>query len=68
MWTYMNEILLKMKFKDDEPRRKTYIENVRRLALALEKITRRADPDRYTMIPIHQWEVTRRKAIERPYR
>lgn len=53
MWTYMNEILLKMKFKDDESRRKTYMENVRRLALALEKITRGADPQRYTMIPNH---------------
>jgi beta-galactosidase len=53
MWTYMNEILLKMKFKDDESRRKTYVENVRRLALALEKATRRADPYRYTMIPNH---------------
>jgi beta-galactosidase len=53
MWTYMNEILLKMKFKDDESRRKTYIENVRRLALALENTTRCADPYRYTMIPNH---------------
>jgi beta-galactosidase len=53
MWAYMNEILLKMKFKDDESRRKTYVENVRRLALALEKTIRRADPYRYTMIPNH---------------
>lgn len=53
MWTYMNEILLKMQFKDDESRKKIYVENVRRLALALEKMTRRADPYRYTMIPNH---------------
>lgn len=53
IWTYMNEILLKMNFKDDESRRKIYVENVRRLALALEKTTRRADPQRYTLIPNH---------------
>ena len=53
IWAYMNEILLKTKFKDDEKRREVYLENVRRLALALDKVTRRVDPYRYTMMSNH---------------
>jgi beta-galactosidase len=53
IWAYMNEILLKTKFKDNEVRRATYLENVRRLALALDKVTRRVDPYRYTMMSNH---------------
>lgn len=53
IWAYMNEILLKGKFKDDEKRHNTYLENVRRLALALDKVTRRVDPYRYTMMSNH---------------
>jgi beta-galactosidase len=53
IWAYMNEILLKTKFKDNEARRATYLENVRRLALALDKVTRRVDPSRYTMMSNH---------------
>lgn len=53
IWAYMNEILLKTKFKDNEARRNTYLENVRRLASALDKVTRRVDPYRYTMMSNH---------------
>jgi beta-galactosidase len=53
IWAYMNEVLLKMHFKDDKDRQAVYIENIRKLALSLEKATRKADPYRYTMISNH---------------
>jgi beta-galactosidase len=53
VWGYMNEILLKMKFKDDEDRQKSYIKNIVNLASALNKAAREADPYRYTMIANH---------------
>lgn len=53
IWAYMNEVLLKTKYKNDQANQDLYMENVRRLALALDKKTRAADPSRYTMIANH---------------
>ncbi len=53
MWAYMNEVLLRPKFKDDPERQKTYFENIFQLASELEKITRDTDPYRYTMMANH---------------
>jgi beta-galactosidase len=53
IWGYMNEILLKMKFKDDKPRQEMYLKRVRNLAMILNAVTRAADPYRYTMIANH---------------
>ncbi|TDO22769.1 glycoside hydrolase family 2 TIM barrel-domain containing protein [Pedobacter duraquae] len=53
VWGYMNEVLLKMHFKDDKPRQDQYITHVAELARALESLTRAADPSRYTMIANH---------------
>lgn len=50
IWGYMNEIFLKTKYKNDQGKQELYIEQVRRLALALDRVTRKADPSRYTMI------------------
>jgi beta-galactosidase len=52
IWAYMNEVLLKMPF-EDEDRQALYMENIRKLALSLERATRKADPYRYTMISNH---------------
>lgn len=53
IWAYMNEILLKMPFKDDKNRQTIYKENVRKLAISLDQNTRKADPYRYTMMVNH---------------
>jgi beta-galactosidase len=53
IWGYMNEILLKMKFKEDKARQEMYLKRVRNLAMTLNEVTRAADPYRYTMIANH---------------
>ncbi|WP_052444800.1 glycoside hydrolase family 2 TIM barrel-domain containing protein [Flammeovirga sp. OC4] len=53
IWAYMNEILLKPKYKNDPQRYKKYTDYVLQLAQKLETLTRREDPYRYTMIPNH---------------
>jgi len=53
IWAYMNEILLKLPFKDNKDRQAIYIDNVRKLAISLENATRKVDPSRYTMISNH---------------
>jgi beta-galactosidase len=52
-WAYMNEILLRPKYKDDPERQKIYFKNITELAKDLEKVMRELDPYRYTMIPNH---------------
>lgn len=49
IWCYMNEILLRDKFTDDEVRNREYHQNVFKLAEQLENTIRREDPSRYTM-------------------
>ncbi|MBB3696644.1 DUF4982 domain-containing protein [Flammeovirga yaeyamensis] len=53
VWAYMNEILLKPKYKKEPKRYKQYTDYVLQLAKKLEAITREEDPYRYTMIPNH---------------
>ncbi|RZK76768.1 MAG: DUF4982 domain-containing protein [Pedobacter sp.] len=53
VWGYMNEVLLKMRYKDDKQRQDQYLSHIAELAKSLEAITRNADPTRYTMIANH---------------
>ncbi|HYG41153.1 MAG TPA: glycoside hydrolase family 2 TIM barrel-domain containing protein [Cytophagales bacterium] len=53
IWAYMNEILLRPKFREDKPRQEKYFQNITNLAQEIENITRKEDPSRYTMIPNH---------------
>jgi beta-galactosidase len=53
MWAYMNEVLLRVPFKDDKPRQETYYKNVAGLAAALDSLTRQEDHDRVTMMAFH---------------
>ena len=49
IWAYMNEMMLGRKYERD----KAIIEKIRLQAVELEELTRKEDPDRYTMIPNH---------------
>jgi beta-galactosidase len=53
IWAYMNEVLLRPPFKQDEQRHAVYVKNVTALAQQIEDTIRKADPSRYTMIPNH---------------
>jgi beta-galactosidase len=52
-WGYMNEVLLRLPFKDNPERNKIYCKEVNRQAKAIEKVLRALDPNRYTIIPCH---------------
>ncbi|WP_224994796.1 glycoside hydrolase family 2 TIM barrel-domain containing protein [Cesiribacter sp. SM1] len=53
IWAYMNEVLLRPKYKDQPERQAAYFKEVAALARELEALTRKEDPYRYTMIPNH---------------
>lgn len=53
IWAYMNEILLRPKFKNDKAKQKIYFERITALAQRLDSLTRKEDPSRYTMISNH---------------
>ena len=53
IWAYMNEVLLHPKYKKEPAKQKVYFEKVYAIASALEEMTRKEDPYRYTMIPNH---------------
>lgn len=53
IWAYMNEVLLKMKFNNDPPRKQQYLAYIANLAQKLEDLTRATDPTRYTMMANH---------------
>lgn len=53
IWAYMNEVLLRLPYATEPEKRKTYLQNVAKLAQQLEDVTRKEDPSRYTMIPNH---------------
>jgi beta-galactosidase len=53
MWAYMNEVLLRVPFRDDKPRQEFYFKNVVRLATTLDSLTRQEDPSRITMMAFH---------------
>lgn len=53
IWAYMNEVLLRPPFRDEQERHATYLKSVETLAKAIEKQIREDDPYRYTLIPFH---------------
>ncbi|TWU44394.1 Beta-galactosidase [Novipirellula aureliae] len=53
IWAYMNEVLLRPKYKDDKEKQKVYFQRVYEVASEIEALTRKQDPYRYTMIPNH---------------
>ncbi len=53
IWAYMNEVLLRLPFKEDSVRNAQYFKSVGQLATKIEKQIRQDDPTRYTMIPFH---------------
>jgi beta-galactosidase len=53
IWAYMNEVLLRPRFRDQPQRYARYVGNIRKLATEIESLTRKEDPYRYTLIPNH---------------
>ncbi|MCU7552759.1 malectin domain-containing carbohydrate-binding protein [Chitinophagaceae bacterium LB-8] len=53
LWCYMNEILLRPRFNDDNERQVLYYRNILQLAKDLDSISRKEDPFRFTMIANH---------------
>lgn len=53
IWCYMNEVLLVPLHRDGAPAYRPYLDEVHRQAQAIEDLTRRLDPTRYTMIPFN---------------
>ncbi len=53
IWCYMNEVLLRPRYNNDKEKQKKYFASVARLAKALDSITRKEDPSRYTMMAHH---------------
>ncbi|HEY0273419.1 MAG TPA: glycoside hydrolase family 2 TIM barrel-domain containing protein [Chitinophaga sp.] len=53
IWGYMNEVLLRPRYEKGSPERKAYNAQVYAQAVALDSLTRREDPTRYTMLPCH---------------
>lgn len=58
IWSYMNEMLLRVPFANDSTRQQTYLKHLAELAQELENMTRNEDSARYTLIPNHNaWEI-----------
>ncbi len=53
IWCYMNEVLLRPHYNNDKEKQKTYFAVITRLARALDSVTRKEDPFRYTMMAHH---------------
>lgn len=56
IWSYMNEVLLRLPFVKDSIRHNQYLNSVKELATKIEKQIKADDPARYTMIPVHDFE------------
>ncbi len=52
-WAYMNEVLLRPRYKGEPEKQKPYFASITQLAKDIEKVIREMDPYRYTMIPNH---------------
>lgn len=52
-WAYMNEVMLRPPFKKAPEKHITYCKEVNKQAVAIEKLLRNLDPNRYTLIPFH---------------
>lgn len=53
IWAYMNEVLLRLPFKEDSVKNVQYFKSVHHLAQEIDSQLRNDDPGRYTMIPMH---------------
>lgn len=53
IWAYMNEVMLRPPFADDSMRHAQYSREVNKHAVAIERLLRKLDTSRYTMIPFH---------------
>jgi len=53
IWGYMNEVLLRPHFAEDKEKQESYFLAIKKLAQALEEVTRQEDTSRYTMIANH---------------
>jgi beta-galactosidase len=53
IWCYMNEVLLRPHYSNDKEKQTTYFAVITKLAKALDSVTRKEDPHRYTMIAHH---------------
>lgn len=53
IWCYMNEVLLRPHYNNDKALQQVYFTNIKKLAKALDSVTRKEDPYRYTMIAHH---------------
>lgn len=53
IWSYMNEVLLRLPFKSDSLRNDQYFKSVNTLAKTIENQIRKDDPSRFTIIPFH---------------
>ncbi len=53
VWAYMNEVLLRLRYKDGTEQRQKYMKDIIKLAREIDDTTRKEDPYRYTMIPFY---------------
>ena len=53
IWSYMNEVLLRVPYNDRSEQRKPYLTAVKELAVRIENLIRATDPYRSTLIPFH---------------
>lgn len=53
VWSYMNEVMLRSPYKQNDPEYTPYCTEVNRQAKVIEKLIRELDPLRYTLIPFH---------------
>jgi beta-galactosidase len=52
-WSYMNEIMLRLPYKNEPEKHKNYCLEVHKQAVAIENLIRQLDPNRFTIIPCH---------------
>jgi beta-galactosidase len=52
-WSYMNEIMLRLPYKNDPEKHKNYCIEVHKQAIAIENLIRQLDSNRFTIIPCH---------------
>ena len=52
-WSYMNEVMLRLPYKNDPEKHKNYCNEVHKQAVAIENLLNQLDPNRYTIIPFH---------------
>jgi beta-galactosidase len=53
IWCYMNEVLLRTHYRNDKEKQQVYFASVTKLARSLDSLTRKEDPERYTMMAHH---------------